>query len=128
MASSKVFVMIEAADSPAGAVLVRYQIVERVEPDPEEARLAASEADDALKTFTKDMREEFKAQFAAAQSMIGGHRKQITYRTDEKVVVCTKPEEISAAIAEAKEAYDEIRKLTKAGARFDFVAPKLHPF
>lgn len=40
--SSKTFVVIEAIDNPKGAMLVRYQAVERCEPDPEEKRLRGS--------------------------------------------------------------------------------------
>lgn len=124
MASEKVFVVVEAIDQPAGAMLIRYQMVERVEPDPEEARLAAAEKERALEAIPEDMREDFKAQVVAAQSMIGPPPKLVSYRTEEKVALCTKAEEVSAAIIEAKEHYDEIRKLRKSGARFEIGAPR----
>jgi hypothetical protein len=123
MASSKTFVVIEALDSPAGAMLARYQIVERIEPDPEEKRLAAIPSPPAVRPLgvPEDDWELAQIQIEAAEALYKTRAiPRISYRTDEKMVVCQKPEEITEAIREAKEAYDEIRKLTKAGARFEF--------
>jgi hypothetical protein len=128
MSSEKVFVVVEAIDRPAGAMLIRYQIVERIEPDPEESRIQEQEAENALNDIPEDVREDFKAQIAATKSMMGVSKKPITYRTEEKVAVCTKTEEIAAAIIEAKEQYDEIRKLKKSGAHFEFSAAGLNRF
>lgn len=126
MASAKVFVVVEAVDRPAGAMLVRYQTVDRIEPDPEETRIAASETERALKEIPEELREGLKIQVAAAKSMMAP--KQVIYRTDEKVAICTKAEEVSAAIVEAKEQYDEIRRLQKSGARFDISGPRMGTF
>ena len=124
MASSKTFVLIEALDTPAGAMLARYQIVERVEPDPEETRLANAPPPPTArpKDVPKNIWDEMQIQIAAAEAI---YKRQplapkISYRTDEKMVVCKTPEEIAEAIREAKESYDEIRKLTKSGAHFEY--------
>jgi hypothetical protein len=123
MATGKTFVVIEALDSPAGAMLARYQVVDRIEPDPEEQRLAAVPPPPAVRPagVPADDWAIVQIQLEAAEAIYKNrtiHRP--SYRTDEKMVVCQKPEEIAEAIREAKEAYDEIRKLTKAGARFEF--------
>jgi len=128
MPSEKVFVVVEAIDRPAGAMLVRYQVVERVEPDPEEARVMAAEAERALKALPAELREDFEAQIAATKSMMGVAKNPIVYRIEERVAVCVKTEEVAAAIAEAKEQYEEIRKLKKAGARFDLSMPSMNRF
>lgn len=128
MSSEKVFVVVEAVDRPAGAMLVRYQTVERVEQDPEESRLMEQEAEKALNDIPEDMREDFKAQIAATKSLMGVQKKPITYRTEEKVAICTKTEEVAAAVVEAKEQYEEIRKLKKSGARFELGMPSLNRF
>lgn len=128
MSQEKAFVVVEAVDRPAGAMLVRYQIVERVEPDPEEERLAAAPPP-RPPGVDEEIWEETKAQVAAAEAL---YKRPTTnkpsYRTEERVLICMKPEEIAAAIVEAKEQYDEIRKLKKAGARFDFGVPGLPRF
>jgi hypothetical protein len=124
MASGKVFVVIEALDAPAGAMLARYQIVERIELDPEEKRLASIPPPPAVRPAGVDEStwEIVQAQLEAADAIYKTRATppRTSYRTDEKMVVCQKPEEIAEAIREAREAYDEIRKLTKAGARFEF--------
>lgn len=130
MSQEKVFVVVEAVDRPAGAMLVRYQIVERVEPDPEEARLASAPVPKARPPgIPDDMWEEVKLQVAAAEALYNRPTpSNVSYRTEEKTAICTKPEEITAAIIEAKEQYEEIRKLKKSGARFDFGMPSLPRF
>jgi hypothetical protein len=124
MASGKVFVVIEALDAPAGAMLARYQIVERIELDPEEQRLAAVPPPPAVRPpgIPADDWALVQIQLEAAEAIYKNRATppRPSYRTDEKMVVCQKPEEIAEAIREAKESYDEIRKLTKAGARFEF--------
>lgn len=39
-----------------------------------------------------------------------------SYNVEDRNVICKTPEEVVVAIHEAKEAYDEIAKLKKAGA------------
>ena len=124
MSQEKVFIVVEAVDRPVGAMLVRYQTVERVEPDPEEERLAAAPVPKVRPPgIPDDVWEEVKLQVEAAEALYTrppSILKQVSYRTEEKTVICTKPDEITAAITEAKEQYEEIRKLKKSGARFEF--------
>ena len=130
MSQEKVFVVVEAVDRPAGAMLVRYQTVERVEPDPEEARLAAVPSVKVRPPgIPDDVWEDVKVQVAAAEALYSRPTpSQVSYRTEEKTAICTKPEEITAAITEAKEQYEEIRKLKKSGARFEFGSQGLPRF
>lgn len=132
MSQEKVFIVVEAVDRPAGAMLVRYQTVERVEPDPEEERLASAPIPKVRPPgIPEDVWEDVKLQVAAAEALYTkppSLMKQVSYRTEERNAICTKPEEITAAITEAKEHYEEIRKLKKSGARFDFGAPGLNRF
>jgi pimeloyl-CoA synthetase len=115
--ASKAFAVVEAVDSPKGAMLVRYQIVERCEPDPEEKRIAEAEMEDHLKEMDEEVREQFRVQMAAATAMSPANKT--TYNVEDKMVICQSPEEVVAAIKEAKESYDEIRKLQKAGTRLN---------
>lgn len=124
MASSKAFVVIEALDLPAGAMLARYQTVERIEPDPEEQRLSAVPPPPAVRpdSVPEEIWELMQTQIHAADAIYKSRASapRLSYRTDEKMVVCYQPGEIAEAVREAKEFYDEIKKLTKAGARFEF--------
>lgn len=113
MASKKTFVVIDAVDSPKGAMLVRYQVVERCEPDPEEKRIAEAEVEEHLKEISEEFREQFRAQISAVQAMSQVNKP--SYNVEEKMVICQSPEEVTAAIKEAKESYDEMRKLQKSG-------------
>jgi len=113
MSSSKTFAIIESVDSPKGAMLVRYQLVERCEPDPEEKRIAEVEFDSQLAGLDPGIREDFKAQISAAKAFYPDARP--SYNIEDKNVICTTPEEVVAAIREAKEAHDEIKKLQKTG-------------
>lgn len=132
MSQEKVFIVVEAIDRPAGAMLVRYQTVERVEPDPEEERLASLPIPKTRPPgISDDVWEEVKMQVAAAEALYTpppSLLKAVLYRTEEKTAICTKPDEITAAITEAKEQYEEIRKLKKSGARFDYGTPGLSRF
>jgi hypothetical protein len=131
MSSEKVFVVVEAVDRPAGAMLVRYQIVERVELDPEEERLASAPSPliACPPGMPQDDWEIVQSQIAAAEAIFRTKSvKKVTYRTEEKVVICTKTEEVAAAISEAKEQYEEIRTLKKSGARFEMSVPSLRAF
>lgn len=112
--SSKTFVVIEAIDNPKGAMLVRYQVVERCEPDPEEKRLREVEAEAQLSGLEPEIRADFKAQMTAAQAFYPPPRP--SYNVEDKNVICATPPEVVAAIQEAKEAHDEIKKLQKSGA------------
>lgn len=126
MASEKIFVVVEAIDKPAGAMLVRYSVVERVEPDPEEQRLASVPMAPATRPPGVDQEtwEMVQTQLSAADAIYKSQKvDRVTYRTEEKVAICTKTEEIAAAIIEAKEQYEEIRKLKKSGARFELSVP-----
>lgn len=117
MASSKTFAVVEAIDNPKGAMLVRYQVVERCEPDPEEKRIAEAEAMEHLKGMDEEVQEALKAQIAAAQAMSGVGKP--SYNVEDKMVICQSPEEVVSAIKEAKESYDEMRRLQKAGTRLN---------
>lgn len=130
MSSEKVFVVVEAVDRPVGAMLVRYQTVERIEPDPEEERLAAAPVPKVRPpSISEEVWEDIQMQVTAAEALYNRPIvKQIPYRTEEKVMICMKPEEITAAITEAKEQYEEIRRLKKAGAHFEFSTPNLSRF
>jgi hypothetical protein len=112
--SSKTFVLVEAIDNPKGAMLVRYQAIERCEPDPEEKRIAEVRLDAQLGGLDPEAKRDFKAQLAAAQALYPSPRP--SYNVEDKNVICKTSEEVVAAIYEAKEAYDEILKLKKSGA------------
>lgn len=114
MASNKTFAVVEAVDSPRGAMLVRYKVVDRCEPDPEERRIADVELEGHLKKMDDEEREHFEIQLAAAKAMTTPTRS--FYNVEDKLVICQSPEEVVAAIKEAKEAHDEIKKLQKSGA------------
>lgn len=117
MISSKAFAVVEAVDSPKGTVLVRYKIVERCEPDPEERRLADMEFEDHLKKMDEETRENFKMQLAASKAV--HFADKAPYNVEDKIVICQSHEEIAAAIKEAKEAYDERKKLQKSGTHLN---------
>lgn len=112
--SSKTFVLVEAIDSPKGAMLVRYQVVDRCEPDPEEKRIREVEAEAQLAGLDPEVQEALKAQLSAAKALYPPSRP--SYNVEDKNVICQSPQEVVAAIAEAKEAHDEIMKLKKSGA------------
>ena len=116
--SSKSFAIVEAIDNPKGAMLVRYQVIERCEPDPEEKRLAEATLKEKLGWVRQEDLEEFQKQIAAAEALYQSQRPvpQVSYNVEDKNVICTSPEEVVSAIREAKEAYDEMAKLKKTGA------------
>ncbi len=118
MISNKVFVVVEAVDNPKGAMLVRYSGVDRVEPDPEEKRLLSAEVDKHLSTMDDEIKEIFMAQIGAAKAMTG--TSKVSYRVEPRMSICKTVEEVTAAILEAKEQNEEIIRLTKSGARFEY--------
>jgi len=125
MASTKTFVVVEAVDSPKGAMLVRYQTVERAEPDPEEVRVASIEYEKHLEDMDEAVREQFKAQISAMQAL--NPMSKPSYNVEDKMVICQTPEEVVVAIKDAKEAYEEMRKLVKAGTRLNVNYSSMRP-
>jgi hypothetical protein len=115
--SQKTFAAVESVDNPKGAMLVRYQVVERIEPDPEEGRVAQAAVDEHLADMPEELREALISQVRAMQAMHG--QPQISYRIESKNMICKTAEEVTAAILEAREADEEIRRLTRSGARFE---------
>jgi hypothetical protein len=111
--SSKTFAVVEAVDNPKGAMLVRYQIVERCEPDPEEKRIAEAQFEEHLEGLDPEIRADFKAQISAAKALTP-HRPT-SHSVEDKIVICMTPADVVAAIQEAKEAHDEMKKLQKSG-------------
>lgn len=126
--NSKTFAVVESVDNPKGAMLLRYQTVERIEPDPEEARMATSAYEEQLARMPADVREEFEVQMAAAKAAHGIGLQKMSYRIELKMVLCRTVEEIASGILEAKEANDEIARLTRTGARFEMQPTRLSAF
>jgi len=118
MQTDKAFAVVESLDHPKDAMLVRYQIVERVEPDQEEARILNTEVGGILSDLPGDTREALNAQVDAFKALSA--KAKVQYRIDTKMVLCASPEEVTRAIQEAKEADTEIARLKKSGAQFTY--------
>lgn len=114
MIPNNVFAVIEAIDKPKGAILLRYQAPERIAPDPEEERIRKQEIEERLSEIPEDIRDQLKAQLGLIDS--ASRRPSVTYRMVSRMDICTSAEEVAKAVLDAKEAWDEIVRLTKAGA------------